>query len=195
MALAISMNERLLIDVVHCKPAVPLTASICHSVAYLNVREGSRPAVRGKRSGYRCFRSIPAVQTLLPGNHRFGVRWTKRGRQGHRPGGRRPAPTFRHSDAAPPARTAVPASPRRVVLDSQRLDKQVDAPQPRRAEQRVPSPALRLEGPRRHHRGRRRVASAASAMWVPMVARRWSATSAKPQAGSAGSKLASRMNP
>jgi hypothetical protein len=48
LALAISMNERLLTDVVLSKPAVPVSASTCHSIACLNVREGSRPAVRGK---------------------------------------------------------------------------------------------------------------------------------------------------
>jgi len=42
------MNERLLIDVGHPKPAIPLSASTCHSAGCLNVREGSRPAVRGK---------------------------------------------------------------------------------------------------------------------------------------------------
>jgi hypothetical protein len=55
LPLAVPMNERLLFAVGHPKPAVPVSASTSHSVACLNVREGSRPAVRGKRPGYRCF--------------------------------------------------------------------------------------------------------------------------------------------
>jgi hypothetical protein len=44
------------------KAAGPVSASTCHSVACLNVREGSRPAVRGKRPGYRCFGRKAAVR-------------------------------------------------------------------------------------------------------------------------------------
>jgi hypothetical protein len=61
LPLAVPMNERLLVAVGHPKPAVPLSANTCHSVGCLNVREWSRPAVRGKRSGYRCSGWNPAV--------------------------------------------------------------------------------------------------------------------------------------
>ena len=43
------------------KAAVPLPASTCHSIACLNVREGSRSAVQVKRSDYRCFGSESAA--------------------------------------------------------------------------------------------------------------------------------------
>ncbi len=105
LPLAVPMNERLLVAVGHPKAAIPLSASSSHSVACLNVREGSRPAVRGKLT------RLPLLSVVSrPGLPRFRVNWKLlygRWKPAHRLGNDRGAPRVLNLEVRPPVVTLV----------------------------------------------------------------------------------------